>query len=435
VSLVGFGTHRDVTKYRIRVCVQQHSQDTTDAKTKEFIVRRRFSEFYALYIRLASVRPEKFKQVKHSIPSRFYSTSPLERRPRLERFLQNVCEVFSPCGSSKKIVPVELVEFLKLGKLDFGKMDDKLEIDYGSASVPAMYKDEIEKVCEEVLELSKLGMNEGGFHKLGVKHGITYGARTEGGYRKLEGIIENCTPLMIHDIIMDSENIKKMEPNIKTIERIETLDEQNCVEYILMHSIMFMACRDCCMYHHYRVLSDGGILHIQFSIDHEKVVSPTNTVRAVLSCGGYIVRALPNDPTAVHISVINNMDPMLGDIPASVKSQVNDFTAGMLLNNIKIIKTKLLKQYDLNEYLMKKPLVNLNGKVTGVVSQVSKVVPRKKSEENKDTSMERNEWSFSSVLSTLMLVISWAIWFSLFTNRTNEQPSTECVGSACPKSL
>ena len=151
-----------------------------------------------------------------------------------------------------------------------------------------------------------------------------------------------------------------------SIDVLEELDDHNLIVHAKMKSIMYQACRDVVMYRHWRVLEDGTIVHAEFSVDHPRAPEGANGfVRAELTMGGAVIRAVEGDPLSSIVFRINDMDPKLGDaIPAWATNKLNEFTSSMIANNMFEL-AKLVKTKPVAASAAKGPLVNHDGKVTG----------------------------------------------------------------------
>jgi len=142
------------------------------------------------------------------------------------------------------------------------------------------------------------------------------------------------------------------------------------VQYYLMHSIMMTAERDVFMVRHWRVEPDTGhVVVAEFSLDEHAGAPAGNQggrVRAVLTCGGCVIEPDASDPLGCRVTVVNDMDPMLGDIPPWAMDKLNEITASMLSNNIvNLVAVLQTRSKEFGAYLAKGPAVNANGSVEG----------------------------------------------------------------------
>jgi hypothetical protein len=88
------------------------------------------------------------------------------------------------------------------------------------------------------------------------------------------------------------------------------LDEHTVVQYYLMHSIMFTPERDVILVRHFRVEPSGEVVVAEVSRGEFPGAPPADTggkVRAVLTCGGGVVRPDAQDPAGCFLAVVNDM--------------------------------------------------------------------------------------------------------------------------------
>jgi len=337
------------------------------------IVRRRFREFWKLHENLSAYWADL-----PELPSRVFNTAPTARMPKLNDFLAEVCEAL---GSRP---PKELLSFLDVDEAAFAQArtsslqgmaaSASIKVDYGTPKCPEQYRNEIERVIQEIMDIKQAQDGVKGWKLVGHRLPFSWLARPNDpdlGYKQCRvayGELKRCPPRTVHDLILDNDACKEMEPKLDSIRDVAKLDEQTFVQFFIMKSIMFMPPRDVIMLRHWRVLPDGSILHAEFSLDEYPGVPASGTegrVRAKLTVGGLIIEPIPGDPTSCKIWRINDMDPMLGDaIPAYALAKLNEFTASMLSNNMFSLE-KLVNKCQLNRELAKGPLVNWNGKVEG----------------------------------------------------------------------
>lgn len=382
----------NISKYKIVTEFKNNKNN----KVEQVVVYRRFSEFHSLHKQL---RKDGYNKDVYpvSLPSRVWDTDPSLRLSKLEIYLQKAALSLAPNEVTKSTIPLPFLKFLDISDKNFGKKEDNFKVEYGTPIINEKYKEKIDSVFDEILKIEKIKDGENGWKKIGSNKNFQWlahpGDKNTPGNRKVEGIIKRCPPRMLHNLFFDVDVVKKMESNINTIETVEKIDEHTTIEFCVMKSIMFMgkffinniffvnyiffllliifififilACRDVCMLRHWRVLEDGTIVHVEFSVETDKSppIGDKGRVRATLTVGGCIIRKVEGDPNSSQFCRINNMDPQLGDaVPDYALNQVNEFTSSMLAKNFQILEKLVLKKNP-NKILAKGPLVNHNGNV------------------------------------------------------------------------
>jgi len=196
----------------------------------------------------------------------------------------------------------------------------------------------------------------------------------------------------------------------KTRSRTQTkLDAHTSVQYYLMHSIMMTAERDVLMVRHWRVEPDTGrIVVAEFSVDEHAGAPAGNQggrVRAVLTCGGAVLEPDASDPLACRVTVVNDMDPKLGDIPPWAMDKLNAITASMLSNNIVNLAAVLqTRSKEFGAYLAKGPAVNANGSVEGGAPRARDV------DHQSDDDDGRRRWKVAAVCAMAMAVAAGVVY-------------------------
>ena len=331
-------------------------------------IRRRFREFVQLREDL-----KKYWSDIPDLPSQIFDTSPRSRSPKLEWFLNQVCETL---GASP---PKQLLTFFAIDENNFKRVRSKLSgnltkyrVDIGQPKIPERYKDQIDRISNEVVKYSTISIGEAGWKLVGQSGNFTWLARAahdgQRANRMVFGKLKRCPPRLVHELFLDNKACMEMEANIDSIVDVERLDEHTLIQYVVMKSIMYMPPRDVILLRHWRVLPDGKIVHAEFSLEEYAGVPQSATggkIRASLTCGGAVIVPFENDLTACKVWRINDMDPKLGDsIPDWALVKINEFTASMLSKNMFSL-AKLVTERSLPSELAKGPLVNWNGKVEG----------------------------------------------------------------------
>ena len=136
-----------VTQYELESTV-------TDPNSKEKVktaVHRRFNQFASLH---ADLRANGFARSQvPSLPSKIFGTDATTRAVQLEAYLVAANACCAPVGVTKASVPRELVQFLGLSDVEFGKPDASFTVEYGSHTVPEKYSSDVERVYAEVIKL------------------------------------------------------------------------------------------------------------------------------------------------------------------------------------------------------------------------------------------------------------------------------------------
>lgn len=336
--------------------------------------RRRFREFLLLGAALQGADlPE--------LPSRFFNTSPSERLPLLDAFLFQACDVFASSP------PPALLAFLRLrDKAAFAAAkstseEPKVSLDFGSPKCAAQYAARIAETKAKVLSIARdddqdLLRGDAAWKQVEKgKDGWTAYSRastsTEPSMRVVCGELARCPPRMAHELVFDPAWVKEMEPNINAVREVERVDEHTSVQHFVMHSIMMQAVRDVIFVRHWCVEPDGTIVHVEFSLDEHALVPPagSKTVRAVMTCGGTVIRSKGNN-SGCKVWRVSNLDPLLGDnIPSFALRKVEAYSAAMLMANMRALEriVQRTRRDLLPRVLAKGPLANWNGKTEGHV--------------------------------------------------------------------
>lgn len=305
------------------------------------------------------------------LPSKLFSTSPASRLPKLDLFLSSLCRQFA------REPPKPLLDFLALTRSEFvSALDNRpksaLEVKVGTCKIPAKYATEISQVKRELLHISKQlagdGANGTGEWKLVGSKGA-WAWFVKAATRAVVGELANCPPSLAHELLMDDESLRVLEPSIAELVELERLDEHTVVQYFGMKSIMMQTAREVIFVRHWSVEPDGTVVHVEFSLDeHAGKPQSDHRVRAKMTCGGTVL--VPTRAgQACKVWRVTNLDPLLGDsIPAWAERKIHEYTSKMLSDNMFALEKLVQRRVGAAAAAgssRTKPLVNWNGAVAG----------------------------------------------------------------------
>ncbi|KAH9260643.1 hypothetical protein BASA81_001110 [Batrachochytrium salamandrivorans] len=301
------------------------------------------------------------------LPSKLFSTSPASRLPKLDLFLSLLCRQFA------HEPPKQLLNFLAINRNEFlsalnsKQQNSMFQVKVGTCKIPTKYATEISQVKRELLQISKQlagkpgEVDSSGEWKLVGSKGA-WAWFVKATTRAVVGELTNCPPSLAHELIMDEESVRVLEPSIAELVELERLDEHTVVQYFGMKSIMMQTAREVIFVRHWSVELDGTIVHVEFSLDEHPGKPKSNRVRAKMTCGGTVIVPVHGEKSC-KIWRATNLDPLLGDnLPAWAERKIHEYTSKMLSDNMFALE-KLVRRRGNGHRT--KPLVNWNGMVSG----------------------------------------------------------------------
>jgi hypothetical protein len=148
---------------------------------------------------------------------------------------------------------------------------------------------------------------------------------------KSVGILENCTPDQIFQLIKDCELRKKISENLAQVFPIEEGEDHDIIYQEFIPNSRFVSNRDMVIARRWKKLNDGTIIIVMKSIEHSKYPAKSNPVRAQVVRQAVSFKPIENGK--VIFTQINQMD-LNGYIPSSVANYVLRKMPSELVNKL-----------------------------------------------------------------------------------------------------
>jgi hypothetical protein len=372
----------------------------TKTPQHEHSTRRRFREFITLANTLATLNNDsmiKNYTDKSKLPSKFFSTSPADRRLQLQEYLHNVVTFYAPkdgegkCCCYIESFPQVLIDFLALGNDTSFAITTTTSLNPASSTInygtpqpfPDGFTSQMEIAYQELIQASSslngntatattTSSSDNGWKLIGNNSTWQWFARSNPPNRVVMSKQKIYAPArLVHDLLLDINICKIMEPLVDSVVEIAKPNQHSVVQHWKMKSIMMQTPRDVILIRHWQVVvfppstMKTKIIHVDISTDEFPDMDKSGSngyVRAKLTCGGTIITEI--DPMTCSVIHMSNLDPMLGEnIPNWILNKMNEFTSTMLSNNM-IALSKIIAGKNVREYYEKHgPLVNWNGNV------------------------------------------------------------------------
>lgn len=188
-----------------------------------------------------------------------------------------------------------------------------------AAAPPNPYAKQVNAAFAELLDLCRADDDE--WQGRGVNRGVEIYAKMGGELTLTKGIgSAPVRPHVVRRVAMDLEARKVWDSMYDYGSVVEQVDAQTRVLHLAFKKLWPVAARDFCLLESYKVLDDGTLILVAFSIEHRRVPPKTGIVRALIPCGGWVIRPDNNGGCAITYAVS-------ADLGGSIPSFVTNMTA------------------------------------------------------------------------------------------------------------